>query len=327
MLTKNYCLTRRVNILGNGRKLYLILILAGLLACTAADPLPTAVLPPTITPTASQTPLPPTATVTAKPTATLPPSPTPCAASGRIETGSFPSLTAGAMAYRIYFPPCYGLDGRLYPTLYLLPGSSHTDAIWDSLGVDETAETGILDKSWPPFLIVMPDGGWIESNSSGGSGSYESVIVNDLIPFVEQTTCAWPDAAGRAIGGMSRGGYWALEIAFRFPEMFGSVGGHSAALLDQFAWPAVNPQFTGLSQDLDNLRIYLDIGADDYVINNIRQLHLDMETAVPPIPHTWLLNEGGHENSYWQNHIPDYLTWYTAPWPAKRSFYPVCVQN
>lgn len=212
----------------------------------------------------------------------------------------------------------------MYPTLYLLPGNTHNEAIWDSLGVDETAETGIAAENWPPFLIVLPDGGWIANNSSGGPGSYESVILNDLIPYVEQTYCAWADPDGRAIGGLSRGGYWALEIAFRFPERFASVGGHSAALLDQYAWPAVNPQYTGLSQNLDDLRIYLDIGASDYVIHNIRQLHVDMETAVPPISHTWVLNEGGHENNYWQAHIPDYLAWYTEPWSLVRDDYPPC---
>ncbi len=241
-----------------------------------------------------------------------------------MESGSYPSVTAGQMNYRIYLPPCYGLDGRTYPTVYLLGGNTHTDAIWDELGVDEVAEEGILAEELPPMLIVLPDGGWIANYSSGGPGSFESVIVNDLISYIEQTYCAWPEPAGRAIGGLSRGGYWALEIAFRFPELFASVGGHSAALLDQYAWPAVNPQYTGLSQNLGDLRIYFDIGADDYVINNIRQLHLDMETAVPPIPHTWVLNEGRHEEGYWQTHIPDYLTWYSEPWSFDRGDYLAC---
>lgn len=228
------------------------------------------------------------------------------------------------MNYRIYLPPCYGLDGYTYPTLYLLPGNVHTDAIWDTLGVDEQAEAGILAERWPPLLIVLPDGGDIAYNTSGGPGSYESVILNDLIPFVEQTYCAWPEPEGRAIGGLSRGGYWALEIAFRFPERFASVGGHSAALLDQFAWPEVDPRHTGLSQNLGDLRIYFDIGSSDFVIHNIRELHVAMETAVPRIPHTWVLNEGSHEDAYWQTHIPDYLIWYTAPWPQTRTFYPPC---
>jgi len=309
----------------------LTLFIATAFGCTAVELSPTAVLPLALTPqspetdTAIATALPTeTAVPTPQPTATLPPTPTPCAQPGRIEAGTFPSLTAGPMAYRVYLPPCYGIDGRTYPTLYLLPGNTHTEAIWDSLGVDEAAEAGILAKSWPPFLIVLPAGGQIANNSSGGPGSYESVIMNDLIPYVEQTYCAWADPAGRAVGGLSRGGYWALEIAFRFPEQFASVGGHSAALLDQYAWPAVNPQYTGLSQNLGDLRIYLDIGANDYVINNIRQLHLDMETAVPPILHTWVLNEGSHEDSYWQTHIPDYLAWYVEPWSRQRDAYPVC---
>lgn len=299
------------------------LLFVSLLGCATVDQPQTAVptLPftpqPLATITATATAVVPTLT----PTVTLLPSPTPCAQLGRIETGIFSSL---AMAYRIYLPPCYGVDGRTYPTLYLLPGTGHTEAIWDNLGIGEAAEAGILAESWPPFLIVMPDGGWIATNSSGGPGSYESVILTDLIPTIEQMYCVWADPAGRAIGGMSRGGYWALEMAFRFPEQFASVGGHSAALLDQYAWPAVNPQYTGLSQDLGDLRIYLDIGSNDYVINNIRQLHLDMETAVPPIPHTWILNEGSHEDAYWQTHISDYLAWYTEPWPLLRTDYPSC---
>jgi len=315
----------------------LCVLLVGLLGCQAAiaspeSALPTAVsplalalttpatAPPTVTPKVA------TAVPTAEPTATAtqPPTATPCATPGHIETGTFPSLTAGAMAYRVYLPPCYGVDGRTYPTLYLLPGNIHTDAIWDTLGADETAEAGITEGRWPPFLIVMVDGGWIANNSSGGPGSYESVILNDLIPYVEQTHCAWADPAGRAIGGLSRGGYWALEIAFRFPEQFASVGGHSAALLDTHAWPAVNPQYTGLSQNLGDLRIYLDIGANDYVIHNIRQLHEAMATAVPPIPHTWVLNDGRHEEAYWQAHLPDYLAWYTEPWPFDRKVYLPC---
>lgn len=239
-----------------------------------------------------------------------------------VQTGTYQSPIAGISAYRIYLPPCYGLDNRLYPTLYILPGNIHTDSIWDELGLDETAEAAILAQMIPPLLIVMPDGGWIANNTSGGPASYEGVILNDLIPFIEQTYCAWPEPAGRAIGGLSRGGYWALEIAFRHPEQFVSVGGHSAALLDIAAGPDINPQVTGLTQDLGDLRIYLDIGTEDYVIGNIRRLHEEMETA--GITHTWVLQEGRHEETYWAAHTGDYLAWYTAPWPIERAAYPYC---
>jgi enterochelin esterase-like enzyme len=204
----------------------------------------------------------------------------------------------------------------------MLPGNIHTDSIWDELGMDETAEIGIINESYPPFLIVMADGGWIANNTSGGAGSYEAVILDELIPFVEANYCVWEEANGRAIGGVSRGGYWSLEIAFRHPEEFVSVGGHSSALYDIVAGSDLNPQYTGLSNKLGDLRIYFDVGSSDTIIPNIRRLHEDMTAT--GIEHAWILNEGGHEDAYWSAHLDDYLSWYTAVWSSDRASYPPC---
>ncbi len=252
------------------------------------------------------------------------PLPTPCAQPGSVEAGHFTSAFAGAEhRYAIYLPPCYGLDGYAYPTLYLMAGNIHDEMKWAELGLLEAAEAGILAESLPPMLIVMPDGGWLANNSSGGPGSYESLILEELLPHVESSYCAWPEAAGRAIGGLSRGGYWALEIAFRFPQRFHSAGGHSAALLDTHAGPGINPQLTALTNDLGDLRIYLDIGDDDYVRANTIKLHDDMEAA--GIAHEWHLNEGQHVDGYWAAHGAGYLAWYGAPWSLlERTDYPPC---
>lgn len=277
----------------------------------APSPSATQALPTT---SATATPIPP-------PTET--PQPTPCAQPGRVEAASFTSATAGGdHRYNIYLPPCYTLDRRAYPVLYLLAGNIHDEGKWDELGIDEAAENAISAGDAPPLLIVMPDGGWLANNTSGGPGSYETLIRDELIPHVEDAYCAWADPAGRAIGGLSRGGYWALEIAFRSPDLFASAGGHSAALLDSFAGPAINPQHTALNNDLGDLRIYVDIGANDYVRANTIQLHEDMQNA--GVPHEWHLNEGEHVDAYWTAHAPDYLAWYVAPWPHDRSAYPPC---
>ena len=298
--------------------------LAGLFilpACDAPAPLPTravlAVVPPALTATATPLPTPAvTPTTTPEPSPTPVPSPTPtatpCTSPGRIETGSFNSPTGGQLAYRVYLPPCYGVNGRTYPTLYMLPGNDQTEAIWDDMGLDDAAETAIQNSQISPLMIVMPAGGWIALNSSGGPGSYETVIMEEFIPFIEEEYCAWPDAAGRAIGGLSRGGYWALEIAFRHSAQFTSVGGHSASLLDIAAGAEINPQYTALSNDLGDLRIYLDIGRMDGGIANTQKLHDDLTTS--SIAHTWVLNEGGHDTAYWTAHLPEYLDWYMQPW-------------
>ena len=204
----------------------------------------------------------------------------------------------------------------------MLHGGSQSAEHWDDLGLDEAAVEGIRHNLLPPMLIVLPSGGLLAQNSSGGPYSYEGVVLNELIPFIEENYCASPNGGERAIGGISRGGYWALEIAFRFPEAFASVGGHSAALLDTFAGPELNPQYTGINNDLAELRVYLDIGADDWVINNIRRLHEDMLTAGKA--HTWVLNQGNHEDAYWSDNLRDYLNWYAEPWSSERESYLVC---
>ncbi len=299
------------------------LLLVFLLVACEPQPLPTrralAAFPPTSTPVPTKE-LPPTSTPV--PTPTLLPSPTPCASTGEVVQGVLTSQLAGTVPYRVYLPPCYGQDGRSYPTLYMLPGNIHTDSIWDDLGLDETAETIIRQNQIPPLLIVMASGGYLANYTSGGPGSYEEHILNELIPFIEATYCAWPTAAGRALGGLSRGGYWALEIAFRHPDQFRSVGGHSASLLDIAAGPDLNPQYTALTHNLGNLRIYLDIGDRDPAIANTLRLHQDMIAA--QIPHEWQLNPGGHDNAYWSAHLEEYLRWYTAPWPLTRPSYPPC---
>ena len=285
---------------------------------------------PTITPTAkatytpspSSTPDPsPTWTPTASPT--LSPTPEYCQSEGQIITENFNSLIAGGtQSLRLYLPPCYGEDGNNYPALYMLHGSASTDSYWDDLGLDEAAEALILSGNAPPFVIVMPDGGWISQNSSGGPNSFEGLILNELIPFVENNYCVWPERQGRALGGVSRGAYWSLEIAFRNPSFFASAGAHSAALLDTFAGPNLNPQYTGISNDLGDLRIYMDTGDSDWYINQFRQLHIDMEDAGKP--HTWIINEGTHEDSYWTVHQSEYLEWYTQPWSLDRESYSSC---
>jgi enterochelin esterase-like enzyme len=263
----------------------------------------------------------PTLEATATPIPT--PTATPCDASGQIITGTYQSKSAGLSLYRIYLPPCYEDGERVYPALYMLPGNIHTDSVWDDLGLDDAAEAAIKRGEIPPLLIVMAAGGQLANYTSGGPWSYESVIMDDLIPYIESTYCAWQEPAGRAIGGMSRGGYWALEIAFRHPDHFASVGGHSAALLDLYGGADVVPQSTGLANDLGDLRIYFDIGENDWVIPNVGKLHEDMESAGKA--HEWVVNEGRHEDAYWASHTKEYITWYSEPWPMQRDTYPLCM--
>jgi len=277
----------------------------------------------------------PTPTVVAQPSASeaadsavipvTPAPPLPCSPA-RLEQATLDSAIAGEpMRYRVYLPPCYGQDGRVYPTLYLFGGNVHDESFWDTLGIDEAAEAAIAAGTIPPLLIVMPDNGWLANNTTSGPASYEGFVLNELIPHIEQTYCAWPAREGRAVGGVSRGGYWSLMMAFRRPDVFRSVGAHSPALIDSFAGPAEDPRVTGVVNDLGHLRIWIDLGQRDPYLIQAQPLHEAL--TADGVAHEWRVEPGIHEPAYWQAHLNDYLLWYGAGFPTDRAVLPICANG
>ena len=252
-----------------------------------------------------------------------PPLSTPCTGDGVFFRSQFPSQIAGPWrSYHVYLPPCYGQNGRSYPVLYLLPGSIQADDQWLNLGLAWHVDEGIRNGRYPPFIAIMPAANPLGNNLSGGPYSLEAVIVAELIPFVESSYCAWADPAGRSIGGISRGGYWALMIAFRHPDLFMAVAGHSSSLRLKTDPAPYNPLATYADADLSQMRIWLDWGEEDFLWRG--QTQLDARLTEADISHQTTVNPGGHDETYWATHLPDYLDWHTAVWPTNRHDYPPC---
>ncbi len=252
-----------------------------------------------------------------------PPESVPCGDQGLAYRSSLPGNVAGGeIAYHVYLPPCYGLDGRAYPVLYLIHGSIQTDSHWLDLGLAKYADAGIRSGRYPAFIAIMPYSGRLGNMTSGGPNSVEGNIAGQLIPTVDDLFCTWPEASGRAIGGISRGGYWALEIAFRHPELFSAVSGHSSHLRLETDPARYNPLATYATADLSNMRIWLDRGQTDFLRSGQDQLH-ELLTAAG-IAHEYRINPGGHSDSYWAQHLPEYLDWHLALWPHDRDAYAPC---
>ncbi len=270
----------------------------------------TATPAPTVTPTHTPTPTP---TSSAMPTPSLTPGCT--ETRGHIETGAFFSAVIGQeQPYRVYLPPCSGWQAERYPVLYMLHGYPYDDRHWDDLGIDEAADAGIAAGSLPPFIIAMPaaDNEGTYTNTSGGPGSFEAVLVDEFIPFIENTYPAIGSAEARAIGGMSRGGVWSLEIAFRNPNHFAAVGGHSVALNVNRAPPVYDPLYLAADPAIRALRIFLDVGSGDWAAPGMEDLHAALEAS--NVPHTYHVYEGIHHDDYWAAHVAEYLAFYTAAW-------------
>jgi S-formylglutathione hydrolase FrmB len=168
-----------------------------------------------------------------------------------------------AVDVRILLPKGYDNHrARRYPVLYLFHGTSGRASDWVRMG-DAAKTTASL-----PLIVVMADagfdgdgGGWFTNWVNGGAGGppeWETFHVHQLIPWVDSNLRTIPTRRGRAIAGLSQGGFGALTYASRHPDMFSAVGSFSgAAEIDRDAQaialvtPVIEATATGLDGSSD----------------------------------------------------------------------------
>ena len=209
---------------------------------------------------------------------------------------------------RIYTPPCYGQNPDIkYPTLYLLHGATEGDEQWDDLGVDDAADVLITGGEIPPLIIIMPrEITWILLPDN----PFGEHLVNVVVPWVEQEYQTLKGRQFRAIGGLSRGGNWAVRIGFLHWGLFGSFGAHSTPLFRTDLKRV--PDWIESIPSSKIPRIYLDIGEGD---NNLSEAEAFRDSLRRlDIPYEWHLNPGLHVETYWKSHLEEYLLWYSAGW-------------
>jgi enterochelin esterase-like enzyme len=161
------------------------------------------------------------------------------ARAGRVVDGTFHSESLGAdVRYAVSLPPSYDADtSRRYPLVIFLHGLFNDEHDWVERGmqarVDELRASGKVGD----FIVAAPYG----ANSfylNGKDGTrYEDAIVKDFLPFVDKTYRTTGSPRDRVIEGISMGGFGALVIAFKHPELFAAVAAHSAAIFDELPRP------------------------------------------------------------------------------------------
>jgi len=132
------------------------------------------------------------------------------------------------MKYNIYLPGDHEISDQRYPVLYLLHGLTSNYLAWDLLGAGRAA-------SAYPLIVVMPDAGnswyvnWAQSED-GQKNNWEDFIIDELIPHVDSKYKTIAAREGRAINGLSMGGYGAIMLGLRHPDLFCSIGSHSGVI-------------------------------------------------------------------------------------------------
>lgn len=270
---------------------------------------PTATLP---APPASATPLYLQHPPTASPTIATRVPPRCQEVHGRIERGVLDhGLLPNSLEYRLYLPPCYDQNlAQRYPVLYLIHGKAYNDSQWDDLGADETADTLIAAGEIPALIIVMPRDRLMEPEPP--QDRFAEAVVQDLVPWIDQHYRTLPDRQYRAVGGLSRGGGWAVHFALKYWQDFSVLVATSPALF----WNDT----PYLSDWLDAIplekmpRIYIDVGAQDFDETLDSARWFEQKLTDKGIPHEWHLFQGGHNELYWTPHLPVYLHWVSEGW-------------
>lgn len=253
----------------------------------------------------------------------------------RVQTVQFQSKLVGkVLPYNVVLPADYdqpGAKAKRYPVLYLLHGlTGHYDN-W-------TTRTKLSDYAAQyPMIIVTPEGnnGWYTDSATVATDKYETYILEELIPDVERRYRADATREGRAIVGLSMGGYGALKFGVKHPEMFvfagslsGALGAASWTQADlrgfELIWRSLlsifGPEDSPIrpANDLHKLYgeltpervaalpyVYLDCGTADPLLSTNRSF---VETLLArKIPHEYRQLPGKHNWQYWDAQIKEVL--------------------
>lgn len=160
--------------------------------------------------------------------------------SGGVEYGSFASEALGKeLKFAIQLPSSYQTDTqRRYPVLYFLHGMFGNEREFERRGVAAAISRMRDEGKIGDFIIVSPAGENSFYLNAKNGAAYEDAIIKDLIPFIEKNYRIIGTPAARSIQGISMGGWGALLLAFKHPEMFSSVTTHCAALFNELPHPS-----------------------------------------------------------------------------------------
>ncbi|MCX5689607.1 MAG: alpha/beta hydrolase-fold protein [Planctomycetota bacterium] len=143
----------------------------------------------------------------------------------RVSFHTFESAAARAtVSYHLYTPAAYERSpSRRFPVVYWLHGSGGGAAGMAKVAAhfDAAIEAGKV----PPFLVVFVNG-LVEGmyvDWKDGTAPLESVIVKDLVPYIDGAYRTIATAQGRMLDGFSMGGYGSSRLGFKYPEVFRAV--------------------------------------------------------------------------------------------------------
>ncbi|HOW24533.1 MAG TPA: alpha/beta hydrolase family protein [Bacteroidales bacterium] len=246
------------------------------------------------------------------------------------------------IAYSICLPEGYFIEKRSYPVVYMLHGLGDDETAWLEYGrVYQTADKAVREEEIVPMIFVMPQGfRTYYMNDYSGTFLYQDMFVKELIPTIDSLYRTIPDREHRAVMGYSMGGFGALILPLKHPELmrtcvplsisirtdqqyitedasgwdqqWGRIfGGEGSTGQDRITeYYRQNSPFHIFQQNdpasFNDLRIYIDNGDDEQTLcRSNEELHILMRDR--GVPHEFRVRDGGHSFEYWRSSLPNAL--------------------
>jgi enterochelin esterase-like enzyme len=245
----------------------------------------------------------------------------------RIVDGSFHSNAVnGTLHYAIALPPGYDTSGKRYPVVYFLHGLPANENAYKGI----TGYADSLAASGVSAIVVGAQGARPgdtdpEWHDWGPGRNWETATESELVAWIDHHYRTIAERSGRAIVGVSAGGYGATLIAIHHPETYQVIESWSGYFV--LTTPEGKPQDLGSPQANANASAHASvpqlkqkfgpydktlfgfyIGAQDpypgFVADN--EL-LSKELTDAGIPHVFKLYEGAHNGAFWSEHQDEWL--------------------
>jgi S-formylglutathione hydrolase FrmB len=153
-----------------------------------------------------------------------------------VSTPSLQMSTTTPLKVHVVLPTGYEQNrSRRYPVLYALPGTSNKASVWLT-NIHTVEMTRNL-----PMIVVIPDGtynadgggfytDWVDRTTSRGVANWETFHTKELVPWIDARYRTIRSRAGRAIVGISQGGFGSMSYAARHPGLYGAAASFSGAV-------------------------------------------------------------------------------------------------
>lgn len=152
----------------------------------------------------------------------------------------------------VYLPPSYKNTAKRFPVAYLISGFTGYGAMNMNLSaysenIQQRLDRLIHTKKMKEMIVVMPDcftkyGGSQYVNSSA-TGRYEDYMIKEIVPYIDSKLRTIAKPSSRCITGKSSGGYGAMWLSMRHPDVFGLMVTHSGDTAFEYCYAKDFPDF------------------------------------------------------------------------------------